>query len=134
MKTFTSKKMSEITGLSIPTLRYYEDIGLLDPVQRADNGHRRYSEDDLIRVEFLKHVRATGMSIQQTRHFVDLHRAGQTTVPERLDILEAHRETVQNQMNALAQTLAFLEQKIEIVRQLQCMDMPQALHSVVDSK
>ena len=49
-KTYTIQQMAEQTGLTRYTLRYYEDIGLLDSVARASNGHRRYSEADLNRI------------------------------------------------------------------------------------
>jgi DNA-binding transcriptional MerR regulator len=74
--------MSEITGVNIPTLRYYEQIGLLDPVHRADNGHRRYSENDLRRIEFIKRLRATGMSIRAMLFYVELYRADRDTTSE----------------------------------------------------
>ncbi len=118
MTIFTPKEMSELTGLSIPTLHYYEEIGLLDEVSRASNGHRRYTEENLIRVEFVMHVRATGMSIRQIQEFVDLHRAGNQTRDERLEILENHRAVVQGQIDSLQKTMDFLNTKIEIVRDL----------------
>ncbi|MBW4439201.1 MAG: MerR family transcriptional regulator [Pleurocapsa minor GSE-CHR-MK-17-07R] len=128
MKTYTSREVSAITGLSIPTLRYYESIGLLDSVQRADNSHRRYSDDDLRRIEFLKRVRATGMSISEMGRYVDLFRAGDETLAQRLDVLLAHRQRVQAQMDALADTLDFLDAKIARYHDLQAQQaaMPEA--------
>jgi DNA-binding transcriptional MerR regulator len=119
MKTYSSREVSALTGLSIPTLRYYESIGLLDPVQRAENSHRRYGDDDLRRIDFLKRVRATGMSISEMRRYVELFRAGDETLGARLDVLMAHREQVQAQMDALADTLAFLDAKIARYQDLQ---------------
>jgi len=113
MKSLTIKEMSEKTRLSIPTLRYYEEIGLLDPVERAANGHRRYTEKDLLRVDFLKRVRATGMTIKEMQHYVDLFRAGDVTLAERLAILQDHRQAVQDQIDALVDTVQFLDTKIE---------------------
>lgn len=110
---FTIKAMSERTDVSIPTLRYYEQIGLLDPVERAANGHRRFGEADVLRVEFLKRLRATGMSISEMQCDVDLYRAGDETLTERRQILEQHRAVVQVQMAALAETVAFLDAKID---------------------
>lgn len=112
MKYYTSSEMSARTGLSVPTLRYYEEIGLLDAVRRAPNGHRRYTDDDLRRVAFLKRVRATGMSIREMQHYVNLYRAGDDTLYERLAILAAHRQAVQAQVEALTETLDFLDAKI----------------------
>ncbi|MEM6281731.1 MAG: MerR family transcriptional regulator, partial [Chloroflexota bacterium] len=111
--TYTTGEMSQKTGVSIPTLRYYEDIGLLDPVTRAANGHRRYNDKDLLRIEFLKRLRATGMSIAEMQYYVNLFRAGDDTLTERVDMLAAHKQRVQEQINALLQTRDFLDMKIE---------------------
>ncbi|MGB7337249.1 MAG: MerR family transcriptional regulator [Phototrophicaceae bacterium] len=113
MTTYTTKEISEHTDLPIPTLRYYEQIGLLDPVERADNGHRRYTERDVLRIEFLKRVRATGMSIREMQYYVDLFRQGDHTLNERLDILQVHRQAIMAQMATLEETVAFLDMKID---------------------
>jgi DNA-binding transcriptional MerR regulator len=63
MNDYSIQTVSQMTDLSISTLRYYEQMGLLDPVARAANGHRCYSDADLQRIEFLKRVRAMGMSM-----------------------------------------------------------------------
>lgn len=117
MATYTTKEISELTTLPIPTLRYYEQIGLLDPVERAENGHRRYHERDILRINFLKRVRATGMSIREMQYYVDLYRQGDVTLDERLDILQAHRQAVLEQMKTLEGTVAFLDMKIDRYQQ-----------------
>ena len=43
----TIQQAADQTGLSLHTLRYYERIGLIPPIRRAPNGHRRYSEQDV---------------------------------------------------------------------------------------
>ncbi|MEM8531396.1 MAG: MerR family transcriptional regulator [Chloroflexota bacterium] len=108
----TTKQFSEKTGISIDTLRYYERIGLIDPVERAPNGHRCYGERDLRRVDFLKRVRATGMSISEMQRYVDLFRMGDSTIAERRMMLEHHRQVVQEQIRELYETMALLDTKI----------------------
>src|SRR5258708_29855364 len=85
----TIQEVAARTGLSVHTLRYYERVGLLDPVGRATSGHRRYADGDLNWIAFLLHLRATGMSIRQMQAFADLRRQGEATMPERLAFLEA---------------------------------------------
>ena len=63
---FSIQQVAQKTGLSIHTLRYYEKVGLLAPIQRGKNGHRQYSIEDIIWLEFLVRLRETGMSIQNT--------------------------------------------------------------------
>lgn len=112
MTSMTIKTMSERTGVSIDTLRYYERIGLIDPVERAPNGHRRYRDIDLLRVDFLKRLRATGMSISAMQHYVNLYRQGDETLVERRQILEAHKAVIQAQVDALYETVDFIDIKI----------------------
>src|SRR5688500_11257326 len=97
--TFTIQQVSEQTGLSTYTLRYYEDIELLDPVQRAPNGHRRYTEADVRRIDFLMRLRKTHMPIEEMKYFVNLYRQGSETASERRELLETHRQTVQAQID-----------------------------------
>ena len=60
------------TGLPAKTIRYYEDIGLVRPLRRA-NGYRDYGEEDLQRLAFPKRSRALGFTIQECRRLLSLH-------------------------------------------------------------
>jgi DNA-binding transcriptional MerR regulator len=102
------------TGLSVHTLRYYERAGLIDGVDRAASGHRRYSEDDLAWVEVLRCLRATGMPIRRIRRYAELVRAGGGNEHERLALLEEHRAAVRAQLAQVQTHLAFVERKIAI--------------------
>lgn len=116
---WTVQKMAEATGLSGDTLRYYEKIGLIDHVERAANGHRRYSQADVTWVEFLMRLRATGMSIQQMQHYADLRRQGEATLTERRQLLEAHYADVQQHIRQYEQLLGFIGDKIDTYRQME---------------
>ncbi len=105
---------AEVTGVSRHTLRYYERIGLLPPVRRAPSGHRRYSEDDLGWVRFLTLLRRTGMSIHDTQRFVELTRAGDHTIADRVEVLTAHRDRLVAELAELGGFLEAIEMKIDI--------------------
>ena len=108
----TIQEAAAETGLSIHTLRYYERIGLIHPVDRATNGHRRYTPGDLGWIDLLKRLRATGMPIQRMQQYAALQRQGDSSTPERLRLLEAHRASVLDQIAALEENLAVIEYKI----------------------
>ncbi len=112
--TCTIQQVSHQTGLTIYTLRYYEEIGLLDPVSRAVNGHRCFNERDIQRIEMLKKLRLTGMSIEGMRHFVDLYREGSKTARARRELFEAHRKQVEAQIDELKEVLGFIDYKISL--------------------
>jgi DNA-binding transcriptional MerR regulator len=110
---YSIQEAAHETGLSEHTLRYYERVGLIEPVERAENGHRRYSPGDLGWIEFLKCLRATGMPVTQMKAYADLARQGDQTVGSRLDLLEQHRCAVLRQIEELQQYLAVLDHKID---------------------
>lgn len=112
--TYTIRQITEKTGLSAYTLRYYEDIGLLDPVSRAENGHRRYDEADMRRINMLQKLRLTGMSLDDIRHIIELYRQGSDTASTRRELMEAHREKVQAQINELCEVLEFINYKVAL--------------------
>lgn len=110
----TIQQVAEATHLSEHTLRYYERIGLIHPISRADNGHRRYSPDDIGWIDFLTKLRAAGMSIQQMQAYAELQRGGDETLPERVEMLKAVRSKVEARMDELQQHLKLLNYKVEI--------------------
>src|SRR5712664_1449518 len=67
----TIQEVSRRSGLSEPTLRYYEKIGLIERVERDESsGHRRYGAAVVNRIEALACLRATGMSVQDMRDYL----------------------------------------------------------------
>lgn len=108
----TTQQIAEDTGLSIDTLRYYERIGLIRDVQRAANGHRRYSTDDMTWILFLKQLRATGMSIAKMQHFAELRRGGDETIPQRRAMLEQHRQELEEQIAQRREFISIIDAKI----------------------
>jgi DNA-binding transcriptional MerR regulator len=96
-------QVAKRTGLSIDTLRYYERIGLIEPVSRAPNGHRRYRQEDTDWIGLLIRLRETGMPLAQMIHFANLRRLGPQTTTGRCLMLERHQHDVEQQMQRLEQ-------------------------------
>jgi DNA-binding transcriptional MerR regulator len=109
----TIQRVADRTGLSEYTLRYYERIGLIESVDRAENGHRRYTEMDIGWIEFLKCLRATGMPVAQMKIYADLTRVGGHTIDARLELLEEHRCAVLRQIEEMQRYLAVVDHKID---------------------
>jgi DNA-binding transcriptional MerR regulator len=105
------------SGVSAHTLRYYERAGLLDPVDRAASGHRRYAEEDLARIQFLTKLRSTGMPIRQIREYAELMRRGDDTHEARLALLEAHRDAVRAHLAETERNLELIDYKIGYYRE-----------------
>lgn len=118
----TVRQAAEATGLGEHTLRYYERVGLLDPVGRASSGHRRYSAEDLSWIEFLSRLRATGMPIRLMRRYADLRRQGDATLAERRALLEEHGRAVRERLEDLGRNLAVIEAKIRTYEEMEARD------------
>ncbi len=107
-------EVSERYGLSSATLRYYERIGLLPPVNRAESGIRDYSELDTRRVEFVKCMRSAGLPIEVLIEYIALVQRGDDTISARKTILQEQRELLVARMNEMQKTLDVLDRKIAI--------------------
>lgn len=102
--TFSSKQVSDATGLSIHTLRYYEQIGLIDSIQRNAKGYRQYSESAVGWFKFLNYFRTMGMPIQEMLQFAALGNHEVSTLTARRELMELYRKKVMEQMKELEKT------------------------------
>jgi DNA-binding transcriptional MerR regulator len=114
----TIQEVAQATGLSAHTLRYYERVGLIHPIDREQNSHRRYSSDDVGWIDFLTKLRATGMSIKDMQKYADLQRQGDETLAERVEMLKALRDKVEAHMDELNEHLKLIYYKIEIYQKM----------------
>ncbi|HEY1984750.1 MAG TPA: MerR family transcriptional regulator [Terracidiphilus sp.] len=106
-------------GMTAHTLRYYERVGLIQPVWRARNGHRRYSEQDEKWLKFLKSMRTTRMPIREMRRYAALHNHGDNRVAEQRNILEEHCESLEKQIADLQAAHALLTHNIKDLRKME---------------
>ncbi|MBC1567402.1 MerR family transcriptional regulator [Listeria sp. FSL L7-1425] len=106
IKDFATK-----TGLSIDTLRYYEEEKLLIPARNEKN-YRVYTEEDYCWVQLLLKIKQTGMSITNIKNFAGLQKQGDDSLPERMAILTNHMENLYEQQKNLAETISFVGKKV----------------------
>lgn len=106
-------EVSERCGISSDTLRYYERIGLIPPINRK-SGIRDYSELDVRRVEFIKCMRRAGLPIEALIEYYGLVQQGDETIEARKEILKAHREQLVAKMEEMQKTLDLVEYKIQV--------------------
>ena len=104
-------EMAKATGISEYTLRYYEKKGLIW-VRRDDVGRRCYDESDIEWIKFIKRLKDTGMLLKDIKEYSRLRYEGSVTMPERLKMLERHREYVLDQQKKWAEYLSNLDDKI----------------------
>ena len=114
----TIQEETQATGLSAHTLRYYERIGLIHPIEREQNTRRRYTQDDIGWIDFLLKLRATGMSIRDMQRYAALQRQGDETLPERLEMLRSLRDNVEARIDELNEHLKLIHYKIDIYQKI----------------
>ncbi len=114
----TIQEVAQATGLSAHTLRYYERVGLIHPIDREENTHRRYSADDVGWINFLTKLRATGMSIKDMQRYAHLQRQGDATLPERVEMLKCLRDAVEEHIRDLNENLSLIHYKIDFYSKL----------------
>ena len=116
MTAMTIQDVSRRSGLSEPTLRYYEEVGLVGPVDRdGRSGHRRYGEDDLDVLQALACLRALGMGIEDMRTYqANRRRSGTAVAAEQRDLLLRHAERMAAEIAALHTRLDYLREKASL--------------------
>ncbi len=109
---FTIQQASQRTGLSEPTLRYYEEVGLIGPITRdQSSGHRRYRESEIDALQALACLRAMGVGIEDMRMYQANRAIGNAAAGEQRDILNRHAERVELEIATLRVHLEYLQAK-----------------------
>jgi len=102
MAPLTIQDMSERCGLSGPTLRYYEEVGLIGPIARDErSGHRRYGDEDLDTIQALACLRAMGVGIEDMRTYQANRKRGRVAAAEQRDLLLRHAERIEAEIATL---------------------------------
>jgi len=107
-------EVSEKFGISSDTLRYYERIGLIWPVNRNSSGIRDYNEIDLRRVDFIKCMRSAGLPVEVLIEYVALVQQGDGTIEARKEILKEQRDQLATRIKEMQKTMEILDHKIEV--------------------
>jgi MerR family transcriptional regulator, copper efflux regulator len=112
MTALTIQDISRRSGLSEPTLRYYEQVGLIGPIERDESsGHRRYREEDLDTLQALACLRAMGVGIEDMRTYQANRARGHEAAGEQRDLLLRHAGRIEAQIATLQIHLEYLRAK-----------------------
>lgn len=93
--------VAERTGLSAPTIRYYESIGLLASPPRSATGYRRYTETTVEELRFIKKAQGLGFSLEEISEILKLSRAGDTPCSHVLDLSRRHLHAIDERIQQL---------------------------------
>jgi MerR family transcriptional regulator, copper efflux regulator len=123
MTALTIQEVSRRSGLSGPTLRYYEEVGLVGPIARdPKSGHRRYREEEVDALQVLACLRAMGVGIEEMRTYQANRALGNLRAGEQRDLLLRHAERVEAEIETLHIHLDYLRAKAALWDARDCSD------------
>jgi DNA-binding transcriptional MerR regulator len=115
MTTLTIQDVSRRSGLSEPTLRYYEQVGLIGPIARdASSGHRRYRDRDLDTLQALACLRAMGVGIEDMRTYQANRALGNAAAADQRDLLARHEARIDAEIATLGVHREYLREKVAL--------------------
>ncbi|TQX30903.1 MerR family transcriptional regulator [Clostridioides difficile] len=109
--------VSKITKISSSAIRFYEEKGLLLPINRKPSGVRYFSEGDVERLIFIKELKDTGLSIKDIHecfHFCDM---GDGTIDKRIQLFQQHKQNIKNKIHELENCMDKIDEKIYYLKE-----------------
>jgi len=91
-------------GLTERTIRYYEELGLLESVKRLDGGVRVYTDEDVRRLKYIGKLKMLGLTLQEMLELERMyrrHRSNENVLPRLIELLDAHLATLDDRMSEL---------------------------------
>lgn len=121
-------------GLPASTLRYYDKEGLLPNVERLSGGSRVFTEDDLAWIRIIECLKKAGLTIKGIRRYTDLVQQGDSTLPDRRDLIYERRAAVEEELARVQRTLDFITYKCWFYDEAVRLGGEEAVHDLPDSE
>ena len=116
MREVSIGKAAATSGVKIPTIRYYEQIGLLPEAPRTDSNRRLYGETDIRRLTFIRHARELGFDVDAIRTLIDLQEHPARSCAEADAIAAARLGEVETRIAKLQSLRQELERMVDCSR------------------
>ncbi len=114
---YTIKEVSEMTNLSISTLRYYDKMGLLPSLERKQSGYRVFSDGDIEMLKIIDSFKKAGLQIKDMQQYISLVFQGESTLQERYQIFLNQEKVIEEKISELEQALKVTRMKIGYYQQ-----------------
>lgn len=105
--------LSSRTNVKVPTIRYYEQIGLLDAPPRSDGGQRRYGTSQVNRLNFIRHARELGFEVDDIRELLAMTEQPQSSCHQADSIAQAHLAEIDRRIASLQALRGELSRMVE---------------------
>ena len=100
-KLFLIGQVTNLSGIPIRTIRYYESLGLVESSGRTEGGFRQFSTDVLTRLAFIKRAQSLGLSLEEIRDILQVYDQGQPPCGEIKEKLEEKLSQIDSQITQL---------------------------------
>lgn len=110
--SYTIKEVSEMMNLSIPTLRYYDKMGLLPGLERKESGYRVFSDGDIEMLKIIDSFKKAGLQIKDMQNYLSLAFQGESTLAERYQLFLKQEKVLEEKIEELQQALEVTRKKI----------------------
>lgn len=111
-------ELADRSGVPVKTIRYYGDIGLLDPAGRTPSGYRQFDAAALDRLAFIRSAQAVGLTLGEIRGIVALRDAGDTPCAHVLDLLRSRANEIEHTIRQLRALQGELKRLVDRARDL----------------
>ena len=111
MKTYTMKQACKLTGMNYEALKFYCNSGLVPGLKRDQNNRRVFDERCIAWINDLTCLKRCGLGIKEMRHYTQLCLEGESSIPERQEILAEKREHLETQLEELRKAIAYIDEK-----------------------
>ena len=114
---YTIKQVSDMTGLSEATLRFYDKEGLFPNLQKKASGYRVFTERELDQIKFIECFKNSGFEVKDIKRYFELIHEGDKTLPERLELMKKRRECLLAKKAELEKSIRLVERKVAYYEQ-----------------
>ena len=104
MKYYNIGELANLVAVSPRTIRYYEEIGLLNSIRRLEGGKRVYTDQDYQRLKFIKRLKHLGLTLAEMHELEDIyqiHRTNKKVLPRLSELLQGHVEKIEERIRNL---------------------------------
>jgi len=111
-ETFSTGEIAELTGVTVRTLQYYDNIGLLKANRKTSSGHRVYDKKSLTKLQQIIFYKSLGLKIDEIKEIIP----DTTTKADLIALFENQRELLYQQLNNTLGNLAYIETSLDILK------------------
>ncbi len=119
-KYYQIGELANLVEMSPRTIRYYEEIGLLNSVKRIEGGKRVYTDKDYQRLKFIQRLKHLGLTLSEMHELEDIyqiHRTNKKVLPRLLELLDTHAEKIDTRITNLMKLKTEILEYKEKIRQ-----------------